>query len=258
MARKLKIMENGVENLGAQGYVGLDLDVYSIVNDQTRDVKTLSGGESFMAALSMALGMADIIQNSRGSIHIDTMFIDEGFGSLSERKRIPWSVWVSVVLATIGMYLLCMTEGLKVGKGDIYVFVCAICFSFHILVIDYFSPKTDGVLMSCIQFFTAGIISAIMMLIFENPELSAIFAAWAPILYAGIMSCGVAYTLQVVAQKNTDPVLASLILSLESAFSLLAGWVILGQKLSPKELGGCGLVFCAIILAQIPVERRDH
>ena len=174
------------------------------------------------------------------------------------RKRIPWSVWVSVVLATIGMYLLCMTEGLKVGKGDIYVFVCAICFSFHILVIDYFSPKTDGVLMSCIQFFTAGIISAIMMLIFENPELSAIFAAWAPILYAGIMSCGVAYTLQVVAQKNTDPVLASLILSLESAFSLLAGWVILGQKLSPKELGGCGLVFCAIILAQIPVERRDH
>ena len=174
------------------------------------------------------------------------------------RKRIPWSVWVSVVLATIGMYLLCMTEGLKVGKGDIYVFVCAICFSFHILVIDYFSPKTDGVLMSCIQFFTAGIISAIMMLIFENPELSAIFAAWAPILYAGIMSCGVAYTLQVVAQKNTDPVLASLILSLESAFSLLAGWVILGQKLSPKELGGCGLVFCAIILAQIPVERRAH
>ncbi len=174
------------------------------------------------------------------------------------RKRLPWSVWVSVVLAIIGMYLLCMTEGLKVGKGDIYVFVCAICFSFHILVIDYFSPKTDGVLMSCIQFFTAGIISAIMMLIFENPELSAIFAAWAPILYAGIMSCGVAYTLQVVAQKNTDPVLASLILSLESAFSLLAGWVILGQKLSPKELGGCGLVFCAIILAQIPVERRAH
>ena len=174
------------------------------------------------------------------------------------RKRIPWSVWVSVVLATIGMYLLCMTEGLKVGKGDIYVFVCAICFSFHILVIDYFSPKTDGVLMSCIQFFTAGIISAIMMLIFENPKLSAVFAAWAPILYAGIMSCGVAYTLQVVAQKNTDPVLASLILSLESAFSLLAGWVILGQKLSPKELGGCGLVFCAIILAQIPVERKAH
>ncbi len=174
------------------------------------------------------------------------------------RKRIPWSVWVSVVLATIGMYLLCMTEGLKVGKGDIYVFVCAICFSFHILVIDYFSPKTDGVVMSCVQFFTAGIISAIMMLIFENPKLSAVFAAWAPILYAGILSCGVAYTLQVVAQKNTDPVLASLILSLESAFSLLAGWVILGQKLSPKELGGCGLVFCAIILAQIPVERKAH
>ncbi len=172
------------------------------------------------------------------------------------KKKVSWSVWLSVALATVGMYLLCMTEGLKVGRGDVLVFLCAVCFSFHILVIDYFSPKADGVVISCVQFFTAGICSAVMALIFETVSIASVAAAWAPILYAGVMSCGVGYTLQVVAQKNTDPVLASLILSLESAFSLLAGWVILGQKLSPKELGGCLLVFLAIILAQIPVKKK--
>ena len=172
------------------------------------------------------------------------------------KKKIPWSVWLSVALATMGMYLLCMTEGLKFSRGDVYVFLCAVCFSFHILVIDYVSPKADGVVISCVQFFTAGLISTVAALVFESPRISSIGAAWAPVLYAGVMSCGVGYTLQVVAQKNTDPVLASLILSLESAFSLLAGWVILGQKLSPKELSGCVLVFGAIILAQIPAGRK--
>ncbi len=173
------------------------------------------------------------------------------------KKKIPWSVLISVALATAGMYLLCMTEGLKISRGDGYVFLCAICFSFHILVIDYVSPKADGVVISCAQFFTAGILSVMAAMVFETPKMSSILAAWAPIVYAGVMSCGVGYTLQVVAQKNTDPVLASLILSLESAFSLLAGWVILGQKLSPKELSGCVLVFAAIILAQIPVGKKD-
>lgn len=168
------------------------------------------------------------------------------------KKRVKWTVWLSVAIATVGMYLLCMTEGLNIGKGDFYVFLCAICFSFHILIIDYFSPKADGVFISCVQFFTAGILALAATVLFEKPEISSILAAWAPILYAGVMSCGVAYTLQVVAQKNTDPVIASLILSLESVFSLIAGWVILGQKLSPKELFGCVLVFCAILLAQVP------
>lgn len=173
------------------------------------------------------------------------------------KKKIPWSLWVSVALATVGMYLLCMTGGLGINRGDFYVFICAVCFSFHILVIDYFSPKGDGVVLSCVQFFTAGVISCIMTAVFETPDARSIMEAWAPILYAGVMSCGVAYTLQVVGQKNTDPVLASLILSLESAFSLIAGWVILDQKLSPKELGGCALVFGAIILAQIPTGKKE-
>lgn len=173
------------------------------------------------------------------------------------KKKISWSVWVSVALAVMGMYLLCITDGLRIGKGDFYVFLCAIGFSFHILVIDYVSPRADGVLVSCVQFFTAGMISAVMTAVFEHPQAASVAAAWAPILYAGVMSCGVAYTLQVVAQKNTDPVVASLILSMESTFSLLAGWILLGQKLAARELGGCVLVFAAIMLAQIPVEKND-
>lgn len=170
------------------------------------------------------------------------------------KKKVGWTVWVSVMLATIGMYLLCMTEGFRVGKGDVYLFLCAIAFSLHILVIDYFSPKADGVFISCVQFFTAGVLAFAVMIFTEQPSLASILKAWLPIAYAGVMSCGVAYTLQVVGQKNTDPTIAALILSLESVFSLLAGWVILGQKLSPKELFGCVLVFGGILLAQVPVK----
>lgn len=168
------------------------------------------------------------------------------------KKKVGLNIWVSVAIAAIGMYLLCITEGFAIGRGDFLVFLCAIGFSLHILVIDYFSPKADGVVISCIQFFTAGIISGVFMFLFEKPTWEAVTAAWAPVLYAGMMSCGVGYTLQVVAQKNVEPTVASLIMSLESVFSLLAGWVLLGQKLSPKELSGCALVFGAIVLAQVP------
>lgn len=170
------------------------------------------------------------------------------------RKKVGLSIWVSVGVAALGMYLLCITEGFAISRGDFLVFLCAIGFSLHILVIDYFSPKADGVVISCVQFFTAGIISGVLMFLFERPTWDAVMAAWAPVLYAGVMSCGVGYTLQVVAQKDVEPTIASLIMSLESVFSLLAGWVLLGQKMSPKELSGCVLVFGAIVLAQVPAE----
>lgn len=170
------------------------------------------------------------------------------------RKKVGLNIWASVGIAAAGMYLLCITEGFAISRGDFLVFLCAIGFSLHILVIDYFSPKADGVVISCIQFFTAGIISCVFMFLFERPTWDAVTAAWAPVLYAGVMSCGVGYTLQVVAQKDVEPTIASLIMSLESVFSLLAGWVLLGQKMSPKELSGCVLVFGAIVLAQVPAE----
>ena len=160
-------------------------------------------------------------------------------------------VWLGVVLATGGMALLCLTDGLGMSQGDFLVFLCAIFFSFHILIIDYFSPKADGVTLSCMQFFVSGLLSLVLALIFENPTPGQLLDAWLPIAYSGVLSCGVAYTLQVVAQKDTDPTVASLLLSLESVFAVLGGGVLMHQWLSVRELLGCALMFIAIILAQL-------
>ncbi len=167
-------------------------------------------------------------------------------------RRAGLKVWIGVALAVAGMYFLCITDGFSISKGDFLVFLCAIVFSVHILVIDHFAPKVDGVALSCIQFFVCGILCAVPMFVQEQPRISEILAAWMPLAYAGVLSCGVAYTLQVIAQKNTDPTVASLLLSLESVFSVLTGWVILGERLSGRELFGCALVFAAVLLAQIP------
>ncbi len=172
------------------------------------------------------------------------------------KKRVSGRVWIGALLAAFGMYLLCMSEKLALSKGDAYVFACAILFSIHILVIDYFSPKTDGVELSCIQFLTAGIICSGIAFAVEKPVLQSFIDGIIPLAYAGIMSCGVAYTLQVVGQKDTDPTVASLILSMESVISMLAGWVILDQALNKRELLGCALVFGAVILVQLPDKKK--
>lgn len=172
-------------------------------------------------------------------------------------KRPEIKLWFCVALAVVGMYLLCMKDGsFTIERADIMLLLCALAFSFHILVVDYFSPKVDGVKMSCIQFFVCGVLSAVGMLFTETPDISNIQAAWLPLLYAGLLSCGVGYTLQIVGQKGINPVIASLIMSLESVISALAGWVILGQVLSPKEIIGCVLMFVAIIITQIPVGNK--
>ena len=171
-------------------------------------------------------------------------------------KRCGLLTWLAVALALLGLYLLCITETLSVGKGDLLMLGCALLFSVHILVIDFFSPRVDGVAMSCIQFFVCALLSAVPMLAVERPQLSAILAAWAPVLYAGVLSCGVAYTLQIVGQKGMNPTVASLILSLESCISVLAGWIILGQRLSGREILGCLVMFSAIVLAQLPQKRE--
>ncbi len=168
------------------------------------------------------------------------------------KKKIGWKVWAAVAIALAGLYFLCMTEKFTVGKGDVLIFACALVFSLHILVIDYFSPKVDGVKMSCIQFFVCGIASLPFMFLLETPKIGAMLNGWLPLLYAGVMSCGVGYTLQIIGQKDMNPAIASLILSLESCFSVLAGWIVLGERLSARESIGCVLMFAAIILAQVP------
>lgn len=174
------------------------------------------------------------------------------------KKHAGIRVWISVALAVAGLYLLCITDRPALGKGDILVLLCAVVFAVHILVVDHFSAKTDGVRMSCIQFLVCGLLSGVCMLITEHPELSRILQAWQPILYAGVFSCGVGYTLQIIGQKGTDPTVASLILSLESVVSVLAGWLLLGQHLSVRELGGCVLMFAAILLAQMPERKAGN
>lgn len=172
-------------------------------------------------------------------------------------KKIGWKVWLAVAVALAGLYFLCITERFTIGKGDILIFLCALIFSVHILVIDYFSPKVDGVKMSCIQFFVCGIVSLPFMFLLETPRIGAMVEGWMPLLYAGVLSCGVAYTLQIIGQKNVNPAVASLILSLESCFSVLAGWAVLGERLSMRESIGCILMFIAIILAQLPEKRGN-
>ena len=171
-------------------------------------------------------------------------------------KKVGFKVWIGVAFAVCGLYLLCMTDGFQLEKGDALVLVCAVIFSLHILVIDYFSPKVDGVRMSCIQFWVCGILSIILCLVFETPDIRSILAAWKPICYGGFMSCGVAYTLQIVGQKDMNPTVASLILSLESVVSVIAGFLILHQTMSRRELLGCCLMVVAIVLAQLP--ERDE
>ena len=171
-------------------------------------------------------------------------------------KKVMGRIWACIAMALIGVFLLCVTEQLTIEKGDILLILCAICFSVHILVIDYFSPKANGTIMSCIQFLVCGFLSLICMGFFEQPLLSDILKAWKPILYAGVMSCGVAYTLQILGQKHTNPTVASLLMSLESVFAYLGSLVILGQKLSSKEALGSILVFAAIVLAQLPLRRK--
>ena len=171
-------------------------------------------------------------------------------------KRCGVSVLAAVGLALVGLYLLCVTEALSVGMGDWLMLGCALMFSVHILVIDFFAPRADGVALSCIQFFVCALLSAVPALALERPSMAGLAAAWVPVLYAGVLSSGVGYTLQVIGQRGMNPTVASLILSLESCVSVLAGWLLIGERLTGRELTGCAVMFAAIVLAQLP--RREE
>lgn len=169
-------------------------------------------------------------------------------------KKIPRIIWFCVVLAMAGFYLLCVKEGFSVSKGDILVLFCSVGFSVHIMTIDHFTSKgVDGVKMACIQFAVAAIVMTPVMFVLENPSVSGLLSAWMTIAYAGILSSGVGFTLQIVAQKDTDPTTATLIMSLESVFAAVSGCLFLNEVLLPKEILGCILVFVAVILAQVPL-----
>ncbi|MFQ9514482.1 MAG: DMT family transporter [Eubacterium sp.] len=182
------------------------------------------------------------------------------------KKKCGWNIWIGVALSLAGLYLLCMNGSTVFHFSDILLLLCAFIFSVHILIVDHFSPLVDGVRMSLIQFLVCGILTAIPMFLIDMghsidgiikwaPALAS-WNAWIPILYAGFLSCGVAYTLQIVGQEGLNPTVASLLMSMESVFSVIAGWLLLGETMGLKELWGCALIFVAIVLAQIPAKTK--
>ena len=175
------------------------------------------------------------------------------------RRKVSKVVWIAALMAAVGMYLLCMTESFSLSKGDTYVFLCALFFTGHIMVIDHFSPKTDGVVISCIQFAVSGILCTVAAFIWGEPAWGAITSGVSTLLYAGVMSCGVAYTLQIVGQRGVNPTVASLLMSLESVVATIAGvlafkigFLTSDQTMSARQILGCAIVFAAVLLVQLP------
>lgn len=240
-----------------------DVNIVPLTEEEIRTKRKtlLFGGLScgvvlFIASSFQQLGMVYTTAGKAGFITALYIVLVPILGIFVGNKVRP-ILWLCVTMATVGLYLLCIKEGFSISKGDLLVLVSAFGFTIHLLVIDHFSPKTDGVKMSCLQFFICGVLSTPCMILFENIDWANIFNCWLPILYAGVMSCGVAYTLQIVAQKNTEPTVASLILSLESVFALLFGMILLQEHISLKEAIGCIIMFAAILLAQLPSKKEN-
>lgn len=237
---------------------GTDGTYPPILQQLKPDRTTLIGG----AWCGLVLGAADTLQQvgismttagKAGFITALYIILVPLMGHFMGRK-VPRIIMVCVALAIAGFYLLCINGDFQVSFGDFLVLCCAVFFALHILVIDHFLLKrANSIKLSWVQFAIAFLFSGTLTVLFEHPDWSALWAAKWPLLYAGGLSSGVAYTLQIVGQKYTEPTTATLIMSLESVFAALAGWLILGEVMTAKELTGCVLVFAAVILAQIPL-----
>ncbi len=176
--------------------------------------------------------------------------------SLFLGKKIRPLIWPCVIVSIIALYLLCVKEGGRIQPSDFYVLACAVCYTVHILVIDRVSPKVDGVMLSMMQFLIAGAMAAIPMLLFEDVSLENLIKAAPSIAYSGIMSSGVAYTLQILGQQKTEPTIATMVMSLESVFGVLTAMIVLHQVPTLRESIGCVMMFGAIIVAQLPERKK--
>lgn len=209
----------------------------------------------FVASTVQQFGIAQTTVGKAGFISVLYILIVPFLGLLL-RQKLPKRIWLCCIIALGGLYLLCMNESLTLSKGDFTVLISAVAFAVHIIAIDHFAPKVDCVKLSCIQFLVAGVLCLICMFVFEEPKIESILDAWLPIFYAGALSGGVGYTLQTVAQKWTKPSVASLLMSLESVFAVLAGAIILRQIPTLRETAGCILMFISIIIIQLPEKQK--
>lgn len=176
---------------------------------------------------------------------------------LALKQRVSRFIWFSVAAATIGLYLLCVDERITIKPSDIMLLCSAVFFAIHILLINHYSTLVDCVALSCVQLFVCGVLSGAAAFIFETPRMDMILDARLPLLYAGVLSCGVAYTLQIFGQRDLNPTVASLVMCLESVVAVIAGAIILKQRLSARELTGCCVMLAAIVTAQLPYPRTD-
>ena len=223
---------------------------------------TIIGGVVCGSLLAVAsiLQQAGLVYTTAGKAGFITamyMLMVPIFGYIIFKKKNSWLVWLAVLLGVVGMYLLCITDGFYLSTGDALVALCAVVFAFHILCCDRFTRKGDAITISAIQFATATVISTVAAFIAETPSWDGIVSALVPILYCGIVSGGIGYTLQMVAQKYTEPAIASLLLSMESVFALIAGVILLDESMSIRELSGCIIMFAAIILVQLPKRNKE-
>lgn len=177
---------------------------------------------------------------------------------IAYKKKQPVTTWIGVILGVGGLYMICMggASSFSLGKGEILAMLCSIAFALHIIVIDKYAPKIDTIVLSCGQYLVTGVVSCILMFIFEKPDVGNIMQAAVPILYAGIMSCSCAFTFQIIGQKYTEPTLASMLLCTESVFSVIFSFIILGERMTAIEYVGCAVMFTAIIIAQLPAKKK--
>ncbi len=226
--------------------------------ERTRRRDTLLGGVlcgCFLAAASVfqQMGVVTTSAGKAGFITAMYMLLVPVIGRVLFGRRNAWLVWLAVAIGIAGMYLLCVSGDFRLTRGDALVCVCAFLFSGHILCCDHFVRRGDALGISAIQFLTASVLSAAVAFATESPSWAKVVSAAAPILYCGLLSGGLGYTLQLVAQRYTDPTVASLLMSLESVFAALAGALILQERMTARELAGCAVLFIAIILVQIPL-----
>lgn len=243
----------------SSGQKGEYADAQAAARERRRN--TIIGGiccGSFLAAASLfqQMGVVYTTAGKAGFITAMYMLLVPIINFVFFKKKNTWLVWAGVFVGVIGMYLLCITDGFSLTYGDTLVCICAVLFSGHILCCDHFVQLGNPIQISAIQFATTAVISTIIAFIAEEPSWEKIVSAAIPIIYCGIVSGGIGYTLQMVAQKFTDPTIASLLMSLESVFAVIAGAIILNEHMTSRELAGCVIMFAAIVLVQIPLPAR--
>lgn len=250
---------NAEKQITADGAAGAVTGLGDPAQDRRRN--TIIGGiccGTFLTAASLfqQMGIVYTTAGKAGFITALYMLFVPILSFILFKKKNTWLVWTGVLIGVIGMYLLCITDGFSLTYGDMLVCICALLFSCHILCCDHFVRLGNPLFISAIQFTTVAVISSVAAFIAEEPSWQKVISAAIPILYCGIVSGGIGYTLQMIAQKYTDPTIASLLMSLESVFAVIAGALLLGERMTARELAGCIIMFAAIVLVQIPLPSR--